>query len=133
MEGPSQILALIESVRARWRRLLVFRAVVEAGLLRGELVGLLAPGRDRDEQRARRPLVPAQLAHQVVAAHLRHLDVEQHHVRADVVGDLDRIAAAIGGMHVVALVAQQQGQRVGRVYVVVDHQDLLLHGPIIAR
>jgi len=39
MEGSSQILALIESVRARWRRLVVFRAVLEAGLL---VAGVLA-------------------------------------------------------------------------------------------
>jgi hypothetical protein len=48
-----------------------------------------------------------------------------------VVGDLDGVGPGIGGVDVVALVTQQQRQRVRRVHVVVDHQDLLLHESII--
>ena len=63
----------------------------------------------------------------LVAVHLGQADVEQHHVRVRRAHPLERIAAAVRRLRVVAADPEQRGERIGRVLVVVDDE----HAPRI--
>ena len=57
-----------------------------------------------------------------VAVHARHPDVEEHHLRSVALRQFQGGGAVVGHPDLVALQPQQQGEAVGGVHVVIDHQ-----------
>ena len=57
---------------------------------------------------------------------LRQADVEQRYGGLEFIGGLDRLGAVVGGADLVAHHVEQRRQAVGRVFVVVHHEDSLL-------
>src|SRR5262249_21606560 len=76
--------------------------LVEAGFLRAAAVVLLAPPRHGDDEGAPAPGLLPDAAAGVVAVELRQADVEQHHVGAERLGQLQGLEAVVGRARVVA-------------------------------
>ena len=106
------------------RRLLDEVEGAELDGLDGGLDGAVA-GEDHDRRRAVARLQPFE---HLEAVQLGHLDVEEHEVRALLLGELEPDGAVGGQQHLVALVFEDHAQRgTDRVFVV-DDQNPRLHG-----
>ncbi len=89
---------------------------------REPLVGLLSPTRYRGKHGDVLAEVGPQQIRDVVAAHVRHSDVEQNQMRLESVG---RLASRLAVEHGVGLLSERLEkhlQRFGRVAVVVDDE-----------
>ena len=98
--------------------------VVEAGRSRLLLVVRLAPAGDCHQQRALAPLLLPHIAGHLVAAHVRHADVEEHRIRSLTPSELQRLATRRRQVHIVAGHFQDQRQRLRRIAVIVGYQHL---------
>jgi hypothetical protein len=86
--------------------------------------------RHHDDRQHRRCGVLPDLAADVVAAHPRHHDVEQHDPRPVFLDLGERLGAVRGGDDVVSLDRQEVGEQLHVDGHVVDHQDLLGHASL---
>src|SRR2546425_4166391 len=102
--------------------------VVEARELReGPVARFAVPG-DGDEQRPRARIALAQRARHLVAADVRHADVEQHHIRAEIAHLVEHGEAAVDAAHLVPFLTQEEHETRHCILVVVTHQNSqLLH------
>src|SRR5919198_1313077 len=90
------------------------QVVIKTEILRQTLLGPLLPGAgNRDEQRRERPAPLADFPRHRVAAHARHVDVEDQGVGADQAVDLAHFVAAQRDVHVMALVAPDRRASAG--------------------
>src|SRR5919197_3115032 len=106
------------------------QVVIKTEVLGQALLGAFLPrAGNRDEQRRERPAPLADFPRHRVAAHARHVDVEDQGVGADQAVDLAHLVAAQRDVHVMALVAQDRGEDLGGVAVVVGHEYTQPHGP----
>ena len=80
--------------------------VVEARELREGTVARLAVPGDRDQQRPRARVALAQRARHLVAADVRHADVEQHHIRSEIAHLVQHREAAVHAAHLVTFLTQ---------------------------
>ena len=94
--------------------------VVGADLQPDDLVDLAVLGGEHDHRHAR---ALAQRAADVDAGEAGQHEVQQHQVGAAAVELLQRVGAGLGHRDLVALLAQQVGQRVGERLLVLHHQD----------
>ena len=101
----------------------------------GQVVGgARAHGRDRGLDRAERGhhdhrqvgVALAQACQQLDAVHAGHLQVGEHQVGRELLQLAQRLEPVGGGLDLVALVAQELGERGARVDLVVDDQDASL-------
>lgn len=97
--------------------------VREAGRRRALQVALLAPAGQRDQHRPRQRRIAALPSRQFVAVHFRHADVEDDHSGAEARRVLQRLVAAVEDRHLGAEQAQQGAEAVGRIAVVIDHDE----------
>ncbi len=98
---------------------------VEAGIPGAVAILELAVTRDGHQQRFPEIEVLAQTARHLQAVQLGKADVEQDHVGTEGPRLLHGCQAVMGGMDLMAAQAEQQGQAVGCVAVVIDDQDSL--------
>ena len=82
-----------------------------------------APTRNRDQHHRAAPGCLPDAAGHFVAGKARHADVQQRGIGLIVMCDRHRLDAIDCDLHVVALQAQDRGQRLGRVAVVVGDQN----------
>src|SRR5262249_8625200 len=98
------------------------QVVVEARLPGAAAVLLLPPAGQSHQQGAPAALLPDP-PRRLVAIELRQLDVEEGEGRLQRPPPPNRPQAVVGGLDVVAQQAQQQGEAVGGVLVIVHDQD----------
>ena len=71
-------------------------------------------------------LFGADAARHFEAVHLRHADVEQDGIRMKRLQDAQRLSAAVGHLHNRAQRAEQRGDCIGRIAIVVDDENALI-------
>src|SRR5262245_13402210 len=96
---------------------------IEPRLRRGALVVLLAPSRQRDQQHGAPPRLAANRSCHLVTVQLGEADVEEHDLRAEFGGDLNRLEAVVGQACLVTTASHEQTEARCRVDVVVDDED----------
>jgi len=101
--------------------------VVEARFARTAAIFLVSPAGDGDEHHVA-SLRPANPLGHIVAVDLRQRDVEQHDLGREIQRLVDRFLAVVGHAHVVAQRLQEHGEAVGRVGVVVNHENAVSDG-----
>jgi hypothetical protein len=106
--------------------------VVEARELREGAVARFAVPGDRDEQRPGARIALAQRARHLVAADVRHADVEQHHIWAEIAYFVEDREAAVDAADLVPFRTQEKRETRDCVLIVVAHQNAqLLHAAIV--
>jgi hypothetical protein len=99
------------------------KVVVEAGLLRADMVLGLIVARDGSQKKVRAAVLGAKAPGHFIAIHTRQADIEQHHFRSKRVGRFQRGNTVIGGQDFVTIMPHQHGQGLGSVRVIIDDED----------
>src|SRR2546430_15427050 len=102
--------------------------MVESRLLSPEAVGILPVTSDGDETYALQPREPPELSGGFVSVYAGHPDVEKDHLWPE--GDRagQRGQSIVGDLDLVAGQGEKYGQGLGRIHVVLGHQDSLSDG-----
>ena len=93
-----------------------------AGLL---AVAVLSVAADRDQERVASVRHAAKPPGDFKTVELGKAEIEYHHLRTKRPGFFHGSQAVVRGTHVVLFQSQQQGDRIGRVHVVVDYQNAI--------
>jgi hypothetical protein len=101
----------------------LLHVVVRADLEAAGDVGLLHPRGQQDDRHPARPFVLAQPRRDLVPVELRHHHVEDGQVRSPLDGEPERVAAVVGGNHVVAGALEPERDEGEDVRIVVGDED----------
>src|SRR5467141_296703 len=127
---PSIALSLSRGLERKLQQLLEPRGVdgfghvlVKASFAGEATMAIFAVPGERDEEGVTETELATDPLRDLEAVHLRHADVEQDDLRVVQTGVVQRLRAIVRSRDVVAVVAKQLAQGLGRVDVVVHHED----------
>src|SRR5580704_19033823 len=87
-------------------------------------IRLLAPTGDGYQNRLATPRRRTNRCRELVAAHVRQSDVEQHYLGLQALCEFEPVAGAIGRAHAMSRQFQERRAAVGDILIVVDDHDI---------